>query len=145
MKKLKNKPKKLRKHSKNPTSKLKLLADKNFSIWVRRRGAWKKNGEFWNKCYTSGKTYPVKLLQCGHFRSRTHNATRYHPDNARPQSFTENIWKRGNIAVFAINLLDEIGEKRVREVVALSNTIKKFSAGELEAIIKKYALVDSGA
>lgn len=129
----------LRKQSKIPIARLKKKADAIFSVWVRMQGAWEQNGEYWNYCYTSGKPYPVKLLQCGHFRSRVHSATRYDPDNARPQSFAENVWKRGNIAVYAIRLLDEIGETRMRAVVTKSQTIFKLTTPYLEEIIQKFS------
>mgnify|MGYP004417317268 CR=1 FL=1 len=93
-------------------SKMMQRADNVFSIVVRRIGAWKKDEELWNKCFTSGYEAPVRKLQCGHYLSRWYKSARWDLDNARPQTMPENIFKKGNPIAFRENLIREIGEKR---------------------------------
>jgi 5-methylcytosine-specific restriction endonuclease McrA len=110
---------------------LKKKADAVVSISVR------KNGD--GRCYTCGLVPEDKMrLQCGHFISRTHSATRYDPDNLRPQCFACNVWKRGNIAFFAANLLKEIGRERFDDLIKRGRTTHQLTTKELEEIIKKY-------
>ena len=52
----------------------------------------------------------------GHYISRSCLALRWHPNNTRPQSPAENIWKHGNPIEFRINLVAEIGEDAVKEL-----------------------------
>ena len=108
-------------------SKLIKEADRLFSIQVRMEGAWQVDGEWWNRCYTSGYEAPIKKLHCGHYLSRYYKAARWHRDNARPQSMMDNMWKRGDPIKFRQNLVAEIGEARVLDVEKLRDATIKLS------------------
>lgn len=101
LKKEKDKPKKLKKKT---NAKLKKELDKIFSLYIRRKYA-DKNGEA--SCYTCGKIYKWQELQCGHFVSRQHLATRYDERNVRPQDIGCNIFGGGRVATFATKLESE--------------------------------------
>ena len=58
-------------------------------------------------CYTSGRKMNWKQAQCGHFISRKHFATRWLPENCRPQSPTDNCLLDGNLEVFEKKLEEE--------------------------------------
>ena len=74
-----------------------------------------------------------KKIHAGHYLSRYYKAARWHEDNARPQCFMCNIWKKGDPIVFRQNLIKEIGEVRVLAVEALRNAPIKLSREFLEA------------
>ena len=67
---------------KKTISKLKKELDKWFSLYIRLRGV-DDNGN--NQCCTCGTIDNWKKLQCGHFVSRKHLATRFHEMNCFPQ------------------------------------------------------------
>jgi len=80
---------------------LKKIADKVCSEWIRQKYAnWK--GE--TKCYTCSKTAPWRELQCGHYISRVYTNLRYYEPNLRPQCYSCNVMRHGNMDVYAINL-----------------------------------------
>lgn len=89
------------------------------------------------ECYTSGKKMRWQEIQCGHFISRKHFATRWMPDNCRPQSEYENCHLHGNMEVFRKKLeqersgLPEWLEEQAREVC-------KPTRDELKQLIIEY-------
>ncbi len=56
--------------------------DAVFSRWVRLKYA-DENG--WVKCYTCSKKLPISQIQNGHYIHRIDKATRWMPENCRPQ------------------------------------------------------------
>ena len=121
---------------KKSVSQLKKIADKAFSIFIRKRGVDFKE---YNTCYTCGLKRHWKELQCGHFISRAHSITRYDPANSRPQCPNCNIWRRGNYAEYAQRLIAEIGLKKFNALVEKGRQMHQFTVKELEEIINKYS------
>ncbi len=80
--------------------KLKKLADKEFSLWLRNNYA--KEGKV--KCYTCDKEFDIKSIQCGHYISRIYTNLRWAEINCRPQCYSCNIMLRGNFTEFGIRL-----------------------------------------
>lgn len=58
-------------------------------------------------CFTSGKVMRWQELQCGHYISRSHYATRWLPENCRCQTEYDNCHLSGNLEVFRTNLEKE--------------------------------------
>lgn len=83
-------------------SQLKKQADKVFSKWIRQRD---KN------CYTCGG----RAQQCGHYVSRSYLALRYSEENAHAQCVSCNIFKNGNLTVYALRLCDQYGVYKLKE------------------------------
>ncbi len=82
-------------------SQLKKIADKLTSELVRRSYAnWKEEV----RCYTCDKIFTVKTIQCGHFVSRVYTNTRWLLSNLRPQCYSCNVMKNGNLEEFAARL-----------------------------------------
>ncbi len=80
---------------------LKKIADKWCSEWIRRKYAnWK--GE--TACYTCGATKPWKEIQCGHFVSRVYGNLRYYEPNLRPQCYSCNVMRHGNMDEYSLRL-----------------------------------------
>lgn len=106
---------------------LKKELDSVFSTWVRL-GA--------THCYTCGKA--SDKLQCGHFVSRTYLATRWEPDNCRPQCVGCNIFGAGKPLDFEERLVQELGEKRVSELKQMRKQVLKLKPAWYEAQIAYY-------
>lgn len=116
-------------------SKLKHEADKWCSLWVRQSAA---DEEGYAKCYTCGKRGEWKNLQAGHFISRNISATRFSLDNLRPQCVGCNIWGRGQAGIFADRLLQELGIRAFRNLLAKGRETYQFTRPILEAIILEF-------
>lgn len=125
-------PEKKKKVKKPPSiKKLIKIADTKFSQKVRKIY---EPGELL-ECYTCGRFFPKKKLQCGHFVSRFYKACRWDFDNARPQCYVCNIQKKGDLVRFRQRLLAEIGEKRVLDVEALRDVEVTLTREFLEDLI----------
>ena len=118
-------------------SQLKREADRVTSIRLRQSAA---DSAGVAACYTCGKRAPWQQLQCGHHMPRHHSATRYDFDNLRVQCAGCNVWGRGKAAVYAQKLIEEIGIRRYKALLARANQTHQFTRQELDAIITKYQL-----
>lgn len=107
-------------------SQLKRHADGVFSLFIRKRD---------KRCFTCGS---IKNLQCGHFVSRSNNNTRYCQINCNTQCLACNVFKYGNMAVYAQKLIEKHGEGIIKALVDDGRKVKQFTKKELIAIIKKY-------
>ena len=123
---------------KKTISKLKKELDKWFSLYIRLRGA-DDNGN--NQCCTCGTIDNWKKLQCGHFVSRKHLATRFHEMNCFPQCVSCNIFKYGEQWKFGQFLDRNLGEGVSEELVILGYTICKISRSDYEEKITYYKSV----
>jgi len=119
-------------------SKLKKELDKWFSLYIRLRGA-DDNGN--NQCCTCGTIDNWKKLQCGHFVSRKHLATRFHEMNCFPQCVSCNIFKYGEQWKFGQFLDRNLGEGVSEELVILGYTSCKISRIDYEEKITYYKSV----
>ena len=85
-----------------------------FSKYIRLRDCLKTTGcTSFGLCITCGKRYHLKLLQAGHFISRSYLATRWDTDNVKNQCVGCNIFGGGKPLDFEENLRSELGNKRV--------------------------------
>tara|TARA_R110000737_G_scaffold130249_1_gene162333 strand:+ start:259 stop:669 length:411 start_codon:yes stop_codon:yes gene_type:complete len=116
-------------------SKLKKELDKWFSLYIRLRNT-DNNGN--NQCCTCGTIDNWKKLQCGHFVSRKHLATRFHEMNCFPQCVSCNIFKYGEQWKFGQFLDRNLGEGVSEELVILGHTIFKISRIDYEEKITYY-------
>ena len=90
------------------------------------------------ECYTCGITKPVKEMQCGHFQSRRHYATRWHTDNCKPQCVKCNMFMQGNIWVYGNKLKAEIGDVKFNELIQLSNSTVKYTQQDYLDMLEYY-------
>jgi len=111
-------------------SKLKKKADQVFSLYIRRRD----NGV----CFTCGKRGKIEEMQCGHYESRRHNATRYDERNCNCQCVGCNCFRNGNMTVYALKLQEKYGEGILQDLRKKAEKIKRFTKKDLEEIIEKY-------
>lgn len=124
-----------RKKKEKSISQLIKTADTLFSIKVRNLGSQDTKYGLMNRCYTCGNAFEVKRLHAGHYVSRMFKAARWDKDNARPQCFACNIYRKGDAAKFRQNLVKEIGEERVKAVEALRDASLKLNRETLLNII----------
>jgi len=78
-------------------SQLKKKADSVFSKWIRNRD---------KRCYTCKKGLAE---QCGHYISRSYLYLRYDETNCHGQCVSCNVFKNGNLPVYALRLIDDYG------------------------------------
>lgn len=105
--------KSLKRQIKPSRSKLIKEADRLASLYVRQSYA---NTDGLVGCFTCNGVYPWKKIQNGHYVPRGHKYTRWELDNMRPQCFLCNCRMYGQAFIFRENLVEELGEKRVKEV-----------------------------
>jgi len=118
--------------------------DKYFSQLIRLTDAVKgSDGKMYNRCFTCDALRPVSKkkggLHCGHFHSRRHMGTRWHPDNCRPQCYQCNCNEEGVKPLFRLYLSNELLDRGVRELdlLAYSNSHVPNEL-ELEAMAKEF-------
>ena len=118
--------------------KLKAKLDTVFSVYIRRRD----NGI----CYTCSTKKPWKEMQAGHFVSRSANALRYDERNVHCQDAICNIFKHGNLDVYALRLVEDFGPHILQELNQQKHKVKQFSIMELQGLIHEYQtkLMDLG-
>ena len=121
------------KNSKKPTrSKLIKKLDVVFSQYIGRKNADHRG---FVECFTCGKKDHWKKLQCGHFMSRKHYATRWDENNVRVQCSGCNVFQYGRQYEYGRKL----GDKLAEEMYFKSQTIVKFTNTEINDMIDFYA------
>lgn len=87
---------------KSPThAQLKRELDKVFSDYIRERDHY--------TCITCGKQGDKSEIQNGHYIERNKTGTRYDEQNYNAQCVTCNIWKKGNLRIYAVKLIQKYG------------------------------------
>lgn len=87
----------------NLTSKVN-VADDLFSVLIRLKGM---DDQGYCQCFTCGKYFYFKDIDCGHFIPRAHYTTRWLEENARPQCKKCNYGEHGNYDIFKASLEEE--------------------------------------
>lgn len=102
--------------------------------------AWKLTSEYVRKlargrCYTCGRSVPFNKLSAGHFIEKLGCAAIYFDlRGLRGQCFYCNRQLHGNKAVYAIKLLEEIGQEGIQDLYKLSRKPKVWRKNELKEI-----------
>lgn len=107
--------------------------DKEFSLYIRQRTA--VNGKV--TCFTCGKVDQWQNMDCGHFMSRRHYATRWDEDNCQVQCKGCNGFRNGEQFKFGVNLNQQEEGLGERLLVKSRQTVK-FSNSELLELIEYY-------
>jgi hypothetical protein len=123
---------------KKPTrSKLIKTADKVFSEYIRRRNA---NSLGMSECFTCGKIDHWKNLQCGHFQSRKHYATRWDEKNCQVQCAGCNVFRYGEQYKFGLYLDKKYANNMSEKLMNKAKKTVKFSNYDIQEIIDHYKL-----
>jgi hypothetical protein len=120
------------------TSKLKKELDKWFSLFIRLR---ESTDQGLAQCFTCNKIDHYKKLQCGHFQSRKHLATRFDETNCQVQCVKCNMFGQGEQYIFGLNLDAKYGEDTSIELQFKARTTLKLSRPEYEEKITYYKTV----
>jgi len=110
------------------------LLDKVFSEYIRRRLAKNEIAE----CFTCGKKDHWKKLQCGHFQSRKHYATRWDEINCQVQCSACNVFRYGEQFIFGQKLDAKYGEGTAEGLHIKAKNLTKLSTKDLELLIIHY-------
>lgn len=123
---------------KKPTrSKLIKTADKVFSEYIRRRNS---NSLGMSECFTCGKIDHWKNLQCGHFQSRKHYATRWDEKNCQVQCAGCNVFRYGEQYKFGLYLDKKYANNMSEKLMNKAKKTVKFSNYDIQEIIDHYKL-----
>lgn len=109
---------------------LKEELDKIFSIFIRLRDKF--------ECCTCGKKGDKTDIDCGHYIPRSHMNTRWDEENCHAQCKGCNVFKKGNMDVYALFMVNKYGDKILIEMNKRKNTIRQWSLNELKQEISKY-------
>jgi len=112
-------------------STLKNKLDKLWSEYVRRKDAIDGIAT----CVTCGTQKHWKEMQCGHFVSRTHLATRWLVNNTAVQCARCNILLRGNMVEYAVWMEANWGWQAIRDLRELKHRSVKYSRTDYEEMI----------
>lgn len=108
--------------------------DKEFSIYIRNRKS--KRGKA--RCYTCGKIDEWKNLQCGHFQSRKHLATRWDEINCQVQCYACNVMRYGEQFKFGLQLDSEYGDGTAEQLFLKAKQSTKIAIHELREKLDYY-------
>lgn len=83
--------------------------DRVYSLYIRLRDA----GEYgYTKCISCGKVLPFEKMQCGHFFTRHHLATRWDEDNCNSECSICNCNDVHHLEGYRKHLIEKIGLER---------------------------------
>ena len=111
--------------------------DKVFSLYIRLRDS-RAFGYRGFKCISCGQIKPFAKADCGHYYSRKNMATRFDEDNCHSECSFCNRFDASHLIGYRENLIKKIGQQRFDLLRVKSNQTKKWSAFELEELIKYY-------
>lgn len=111
--------------------------DRVFSEYIRLRDS-RSFGYKYFKCISCGMVKPYEQMDCGHFISRTHMATRFDEKNCNGECRACNRMSADHIIYYQRNLIQKYGEETVDMLIARGHSTKKWTAWELEILITHY-------
>ena len=77
-------------------------------------------------------------MDCGHFIGRTHMSTRFDEQNCHGECAGCNRFSADHMIYYARNLEQKIGKAKLDLLIARGHQTKKWTAWELEILIKHY-------
>lgn len=115
-------------------SKVKVKAWKQFSLWIRLSAA--KDGRV--LCYTCPAVVPYTEANAGHWIEGHSNAVYINPDYVRVQCRSCNIFHGGRQGIFRDKIRQELGDKRVDQLILASNQVKLLTIEDYQNLEKLY-------
>lgn len=110
--------------------------DRLFSLYIRLRDAM-PNG--YVRCISCGKIKTFDDVDCGHFYSRTHMATRFDEDNCNAECKFCNRFSADHLIAYQTNLIRKIGISRFEKLGIKAKSTCHWLDSELEDRIKYYS------
>lgn len=109
--------------------------DRVFSLYIRLRDAMPSG---FVRCISCGKIKRFEDVDCGHYFSRTHMATRFDEDNCNAECRSCNRMSADHLIGYRKNLVDKIGLNRIDRLDVLAHSQKHWLDSELEEKIRYY-------
>ena len=106
-----------------------------FSKYIRSS---RDSGDGIIACYTCGNLDHWKRLQTGHGIEGRNNAVLFMEEVCRPQCVQCNIFKHGNLRIFTLKLIEELGYSKYIELMDKSNNIVQYKVADYQEIYSKY-------
>ena len=127
--------KKPKKPKKKSLTYWKKQADKYFSLYIRR-----VNADSWGNviCFTCRNILHWKDSHCSHYISRNHLSTRFSERNVATCCVGCNVFGRGKLDVFAINLISKYGKDILEDLNTQKNKAIKYKIADYQEMIEKY-------
>jgi len=119
---------------------------KKLGVKTLKKNLWRLFSKFTRArdgyvCITCGKDMKEDKSSChaGHYFPRTQgNALFFDERNVHAQCTSCNSFKSGNLAIYALKLEELYGVGILQKLDRIRQTVKKFTAPELEDMIKDY-------
>lgn len=121
--------------SNKPISKLKKIADRWFSLYIRLSRSTKTGRA---KCVTCGSRGHWKEMHNGHFMSRRHMATRYDEQNVDIQCPRCNLYEQGEQFKFGLAIDKKWGDGTAEKIMKKSRKTVRFSKQDYIDLIETY-------
>ena len=109
--------------------------DRVFSLYIRLRDAMPSG---FVRCISCGKIKRFEDVDCGHYFSRTHMATRCDEDNCNAECRSCNRMSADHLIGYRKNLVAKIGLNRIDRLDVLAHSQKHWLDSELEEKIRYY-------
>ncbi len=106
-----------------------------FSQYVRKSHA-DKDG--YCRCVTCGDRKHWKEMDCGHFITRNHKATKFDEQNCAPQCPKCNRFLGGRQYEFGLWIDQKYGKGTSERILARSRQVHKMAQFEIDALTKHY-------
>ncbi len=110
-------------------------ADQWFSVYVRLRDS---DHAGYCECVTCGKSHHWKQIHCGHFMSRRHTSTRWHPENAHAQCCACNTYGAGLQYRHGLSIDQRHGDGTAERLETIANQSLKLSKEEVMVIARVF-------
>ena len=109
--------------------------DKVFAIYIRLRDTMPSG---YCRCISCGRIKPYAEVDCGHFHSRIHMATRFDEDNCHGECHYCNRMSADHLIGYEKNLVKKIGQNKVNLLNVKAHSTKHWLDSKLEAMIEYY-------
>lgn len=120
-----------------PLPRLKRKLWKMFSEYVRKRDASEAGIV---KCFTCSRTGHWKEFQAGHYIPQSLSLALVFDDrNVHPQCGGCNLFRRGNMSVYAVELRKRYGENILEELQSKRKEGFRYTRSDYEELIEKYS------
>ena len=119
--------------------KLTAKAQKVFNAYIRQRDS--EDGYF--TCISCGQVKAIDLMDAGHYVPvKGSSALRFDEYNVNGECKSCNGFDQFHLIGYRRNLIDKVGERKVKELEQQHRLIKKWSRYELQAIIEYYGEIN---
>lgn len=109
--------------------------DRIFSLYIRLRDVM-PNG--YVRCISCGQIKSFEDVDCGHFHSRRHMATRFSEDNCHAECKFDNRFSADHLIGYQRNLIQKIGQQRFDLLNVKAHSTCNFTDSELNEMITHY-------